>query len=195
MYNVCMVKLNKVIGIVSCILALMFLVQAPHAQTVSLKAQLADNSQYTLGPGDILRIKVFKHKDITGDYRVDGTGNIAFPLVGNIRAEGKTVQQFQKSLIEKLKAGYLVNPNVSIEVTNYRPFFILGEVNSPGNFPYQNGMTVINAVALAGGFTNRADKGDITITRIVAGKETKIHASLNQVVLPGDTIDVSQRLF
>ncbi|MDH5637749.1 MAG: polysaccharide export protein [Nitrospinota bacterium] len=190
-----MVKRKKVIGMTACILTLAFYVQAPHAQTVSLKAQLADKSQYTLGPGDILKIKVFKHKDITGDYRVDGTGNVSFPLVGNIKAEGKTVQQFKESLIEKLKAGYLVNPNVSIEVTNYRPFFILGEVNSPGNFPYQNGMTVINAVALAGGFTNRADKADITITRIVGGKETKIRASLSHVVMPGDTIDVSQRLF
>ena len=186
---------NKVVAMSTCWLALTFFIQAPQAQTVSLKAQLANKNQYTLGPGDILRINVFKHKDITGDYRIDGSGNVSFPLVGNIKAEGKTAQQFKENLIERLKAGYLVNPNVSIEVTNYRPFFILGEVNSPGNFPYQNGMTVINAVALAGGFTNRADKNDITITRIVGGKETKIRASLSHVVMPGDTIDVSQRLF
>ena len=186
---------SKVLGMVMFLLAIGSFGDGINAQTVSLKEQLSDNSQYTLGPGDILRITVFKHNDLSGDYRVDGTGNVSFPLVGNIRASGATVSQFQSILVEKLKAGFLVNPNVSIEVTNFRPFFILGEVNSPGNYPYQSSITVINAVALAGGFTNRADKGDITITRIVEGKEVKMQASLSQVVLPGDTIEVSQRLF
>jgi len=166
------------------------------AQTVTIDLlKKEQEAEYKLGPGDILKITVFKQQDISTTYRVDGNGEVSFPLVGNVKAAGKTIQQFQESLVNKLKDGFLVNPSVSIEVTNYRPFFILGEVKSPGNFPFQAGMTVINAVALAGGFTNRAAKDDITITRIVDGKETKISATHNQIVMPGDTIEVAQRLF
>jgi polysaccharide export outer membrane protein len=175
--------------------ALVFFADGAGAQAFRGPVVSAPDTEYRLGPGDILKITIFKHEDISASYRVEGNGDVSFPMVGSIKASGRTVPQFQESLVKKLKEGYLKNPSVSIEVTNYRPFFILGEVKAPGNYPYQSRITVINAVALAGGFTNRAAKEEITITRIIDGKETKIKAAHNQVVLPGDTIEIAQRLF
>ena len=150
---------------------------------------------YKLGPGDQLRITVFRHEDLSGEFELDGEGDLALPLVGEISANGRTARQLENAIETELKEqGYLVNPQVSIEVLNYRPFYIIGEVNNPGSYPYVNGMTVINAVALAGGYTYRADQGDITLTRGGAKGETR-EVGPEAQVLPGDIIEVPERFF
>ena len=150
---------------------------------------------YKLGPGDAIRLTVFRHDDLSGEFQLDGEGYFAMPLVGEILGGGLTARQLEDEVEIKLKAGgYLVNPQVSIEVLNYRPFYIIGEVNNPGSYEYVDGMTVINAVALAGGFTYRADTDDIIISR-GGSNGPKVQAEPDTLVLPGDIIEVTERFF
>lgn len=155
----------------------------------------ADIASYKLGPGDALRVTVFRHEDLSGEFSLDGEGFFAMPLVGEIRGGGQTARQLENEIELALKSGgYLVEPQVSIEVLNYRPFYIIGEVNNPGSFEYVNGMTVINAVALAGGFTYRADQDDIVISR-GGSSGPEMQAAPDTKVLPGDIIEVTERFF
>jgi protein involved in polysaccharide export with SLBB domain len=150
---------------------------------------------YALGPGDQVRITVFRHEDLSGEFALDGEGFFAMPLVGEILGGGMTARQLENEIEVRLKSGgYLVDPQVSIEVLNYRPFYIIGEVNNPGSYQYVNGMNVINAVALAGGFTYRADQNDIIISRGGA-KGEELQAELTTEVLPGDIVEVTERFF
>lgn len=162
-------------------------------QAAQAQAELANS--YTLGPGDRLRITVFGHEDLSGEFDVDGTGTISPPLVGNIKAQGLTVRQVEKIIADRLSPDYLRNPNVSIEVMAYRPFYIFGEVNSPGSFPYVNGMTVVNAVAMAGGYTYRARQGTARLTRATDASKTPETVDRDTPVLPGDVIEVPERYF
>jgi polysaccharide biosynthesis/export protein VpsN len=156
---------------------------------------LADIASYRLGPGDALRVTVFRHEDLSGEFSLDGEGYFAMPLVGEILGGGRTARQLENEVELSLKSGgYLVEPQVSIEVLNYRPFYIIGEVNNPGSFEYVNGMTVINAVALAGGFTYRADQDDIVISR-GGSSGPEMQAAPDTKVLPGDIIEVQERFF
>jgi polysaccharide biosynthesis/export protein VpsN len=160
-----------------------------------LSVALGDINSYRLGPGDALRVTVFRHTDLSGEFRLDGDGYFAMPLVGEILGGGRTARQLENEIEGALKSGgYLVEPQVSIEVLNYRPFYIIGEVNSPGSFEYVNGMTVINAVALAGGFTYRADQDDIVISR-GGSSGPELQAAPDTEVLPGDIIEVQERFF
>ena len=150
---------------------------------------------YTLGPGDQIRLTVFRHEDLSGEFALDGEGFFALPLVGEILGGGMTARQLENEIEVRLKSGgYLVDPQVSIEVLNYRPFYIIGEVNNPGSYQYVNGMNVINAVALAGGFTYRADQDDIIISRGGADGD-ELEADLTTEVLPGDIVEVTERFF
>lgn len=156
---------------------------------------LEDISSYRLGPGDALRVTVFRHEDLSGEFTLDGDGYFAMPLVGEILGGGRNARQLENEIEIAFKSGgYLVDPQVSIEVLNYRPFYIIGEVNNPGSFEYVNGMTVINAVALAGGFTYRADQDDIVISR-GGSSGPEIEAAPDTEVLPGDIIEVQERFF
>jgi polysaccharide biosynthesis/export protein VpsN len=158
-------------------------------------APIGDISGYKLGPGDALRVTVFRHEDLSGEFSLDGEGYFALPLVGEILAGGRTARQVESEVEVALKSGgYLVDPQVSIEVLNYRPFYIIGEVNNPGSFEYVSGMTVINAVALAGGYTYRADQDDIIISR-GGSNGPRIEALPDTEVLPGDIIEVTERFF
>ncbi|WP_240002584.1 polysaccharide biosynthesis/export family protein [Oleisolibacter albus] len=151
-------------------------------------------SLYRLGAGDKLRIVVFGEDDLSGEFEVDSGGSLSLPLIGEIVAVAKTPRDLERDVAKALSDGYLVNPRVSIEVLNYRPFFILGEVKEPGKYPYVNGMTVLNAVAVAGGYTYRARKDQIVIVRGGdSGRETM--AQEGSSVLPGDIIRVPERLF
>ncbi|MEM7025625.1 MAG: polysaccharide biosynthesis/export family protein [Pseudomonadota bacterium] len=152
-------------------------------------------SGYQLGPGDQVRVTVFRHDDLSGEFPMDGEGYFAMPLVGEILGGGLTARQLENEIEVRLKeGGFLVNPQVGVEVLNYRPFYIIGEVNNPGSYQYVSGMTVINAVALAGGFTYRADKGDILINRGgSAGPE--LEGLPDTEILPGDIINVTERFF
>ena len=164
------------------------------AEPVIATAPRTDTS-YKLGPGDKLRVITFGEDRLSGEFTVNERGLVSLPLVGDIRAGGLSLENFSGEVKTALSNGYLNNPRVSVEVLNYRPFYILGEVAKPGEYPFINGLTVTNAVATAGGFTYRAN-----IHRVfVRGQnETKEHfeplTSLSSVH-PGDTIRIPERLF
>jgi protein involved in polysaccharide export with SLBB domain len=150
---------------------------------------------YHLGAGDKLRIIVFGEESLTGEFFVAGGGKIAFPLIGDVDALGKTIPELQKEIEAKLADGYLKQPKVSAEVLNYRPFYILGEVMKPGEYPYTNGLTVLNAVATAQGFTYRADTKKVYIRRAATTGELGEPLTPTTPVEPGDTIRIGERFF
>lgn len=156
--------------------------------------ETAAATEYRLGPGDQLRIIVFGEADLTGPYVVSTQGTIAYPLVGSVQAAGLTVSAFTQQLQHQLEA-YVRAPNVSVEVANYRPFFILGEVNRPGTYPYSPHLTVQNAVATAGGFTYRANKGRVYIKHADEPEEHLYNLDNNTPVMPGDTVRIGERFF
>ena len=149
-----------------------------------------------LGPNDRLRITVFGQPTLTGEYTLDGNGDLAFPLIGNVPANGVTTNQLQQAIAAKLKPDYMVNPNVSAEIVTRRPFYVIGEVQKPGNYPYVTDMTAVNAIAMAGGFTRRARKNDFYIRRLDKdGKMVRIEANAGTVLQAGDTLEVRERVF
>ena len=149
-----------------------------------------------LGPNDRLRITVFGQPTLTGEYTLDGNGVLAFPLIGNVPANGVTTSQLQQAIAAKLKPDYMVNPNVSAEVITRRPFYVIGEVQKPGNYAYVSDMTAVNAIAMAGGFTRRARKNDFYIRRLDKdGKVVRIEANVGTVLQAGDTLEVRERVF
>jgi len=149
---------------------------------------------YRLGAGDQLRITVFNEADLTGQYIVGPQGTISYPLVGEVRAAGLTLAEFSDSLRQALLQ-YVRQPNVSVEVANYRPFFILGEVQRPGTYPYSADLTVLNAVATAGGFTYRANRSRVFIRHASEQEERSYPLTIATPVLPGDTVRIGERLF
>ncbi len=150
---------------------------------------------YQLDSGDQLRVVVFGQTDLSNTYSVDGGGKVAFPLIGAIQARGLTLRQFETQLSAQLGERYLRNPDVTVEVAEYRPFFILGEVQNPGQFPYVIGMTVQTAAAIAGGYTPRAQQRSAVINRQVTGRVISGEVAPNHPVRPGDTITISERFF
>jgi polysaccharide export outer membrane protein len=150
---------------------------------------------YTLGSGDRLRIIVFGQDALSNTYSVDAAGHISMPLIGIVQAAGMTTAALEKSIEMKLRAGFLREPKVSAEVEAFRPFFILGEVTLPGQYPYVSGMTVQNAVAIAGGFTPRGYTGKADITRTIDDKAYTAPVPISQPVQPGDTIVIRERFF
>ena len=157
--------------------------------------ELMGETVYTLGVGDQLRVNIFGEDDLSGEYVVDSSGSISMPLVGEVRARGLTVREFRTELERVLSAGYLNDPRVSAEVINFRPFFIMGEVESSGEYPYSDGLTVINAVARAGGFTYRANTRVAFIKRAGAAQEVAVPLTQTLRVMPGDTIRIGERFF
>ena len=150
---------------------------------------------YRLGPQDQIVVTVFGQEDLSGDFQVDGEGRVSLPLIGDVRVGELTIRQAEAAVVDKLQPDYLRNPRVSIQVTNYRPFYILGEVKEPGGYPYVDGMTVVQAVALAGGYTYRADEDDVNIIR--GGDRGRSSETVRQgtSVMPGDIIEVPERFF
>lgn len=162
---------------------------------MSAPLQAADVAAYVLGPNDKVKVNVFDEPDLSGEFAISGSGMLSLPLIGQVQVGGQTLTQAAASVADRLRQGLLKDPKVSIEVLNYRPFFILGEVNSPGSYPYVNAMSVVNAVAIGGGFTYRADKKDIKITREGQDGKTELKAQVDSLVQPGDIIWVGERFF
>jgi polysaccharide export outer membrane protein len=161
------------------------------AETVNVP----EGEPYRLDNGDQLRITVFGQDTMTGEYTVDGSGFISMPLLAQVEARGRTVQELEQQISQRLTSeGFLVNPSVNVQVLTYRPFFILGQVAAPGQFAYIENMTVLTAVAMAGGFTNRASTDGFTITRKVGNKVIEARAQRNTLVRPGDVIYVHERI-
>lgn len=150
---------------------------------------------YRLDAGDRLRITVFEQDGLTGVYAVDQAGYIAFPLIGAVAARGRTLQELEGGIAANLRQGYLRDPDVSIEIDRYRSFFILGEVGQAGQYSYVAGMTVQNAIAIAGGFSTRANQRNVDITRKINGEIMTGRVSISDPILAGDTIYVRERLF
>lgn len=150
---------------------------------------------YRVDSGDRLRITVFDQRDLTNTYSVDQAGYIAFPLIGSVPARGRTIQELEGQIAAQLQKGYLRNPDVSIEVDRYRSIFVMGEVGQPGQYTYVPGMTVQNAIALAGGYTPRALQANADITRKINGEILTGRVLISDPVLAGDTIYVRERLF
>ncbi|MDG2520487.1 polysaccharide export protein [Caulobacter segnis] len=151
--------------------------------------------EYILGSGDKVRVITFGEEQLTGEFFVGGEGRVALPLIGEIKAGGLTVRQFQTNIETALKDGYIKEPRVSVEVLNYRPFYILGEVKSPGTYPYTSGLTVLNAVATAEGFSYRADTKKVHIKRANETEERTYPLTQSTPVAPGDTIRIGERFF
>ena len=158
-------------------------------------AEALERADYTLGSGDELRVIVFDEEDLSGEFVVDGGGAVSLPLIGEVRAEGRTVREFQSAVADALRGDYLNDPRVSVEVLNYRPFYILGEVENSGEYPYTDGLTVMNAVATAGGFTYRANTRRVFIRRAGAAGEIEVPLTSDLLVQPGDTIRIAERFF
>lgn len=167
----------------------------PTMPSGAMQAPSGTVPEYVLGVGDRLRITIYGEDDLSGEYEINSTGVVAFPLIGNVSAARQPVRDFESALRNKLAEGYLHDPRVSVQVTNYRPFFILGEVAKPGSYPYVNGMNVLNAVALAGGYTYRADQNDVVIVHANDPAKTEQKAREDSPVMPGDIIRVPERFF
>ncbi|MEO1397497.1 MAG: polysaccharide biosynthesis/export family protein [Pseudomonadota bacterium] len=150
---------------------------------------------YRLDAGDRVRVTVFEQTDLTNTYVVDKAGYIAFPLVGSVAARGHTIKEIEGQIAAKLSQGFIRSPDVSVEVDRYRPFFIMGEVATSGQYTYVPGMTVQNAIAISGGFTPRADQESVDITRQINGKVLTGRVPVTDPIVPGDTIFIRERLF
>ncbi len=166
------------------------------APTMNTSAPSFSMDNYILGPNDKVKISVYGEAGLTGEYVISSDGKISLPLVGNVSAAGKSVKQFQDEIVVAYRdGGYLKDPKITAEVVSARPFFILGEVKIPGQYPCLNGMTVMNAVATAGGFTYRAENDTVYIRHPGESQEHKEKLTDTTPVFPGDTIRIDERWF
>ena len=150
---------------------------------------------YILDSGDRVRVLVFGQEDLSGEFEIDGTGSISMPLIGQVSAMGLSTPQLEQAITERLADGFLREPRVSAEVTNYRPFYIYGEIGRPGEYQYSSGLTVMNAVAAAGGFTYRANKRVVYIKSVDGADEQAYQLNSQVMVRPGDSIRIGERIF
>jgi polysaccharide biosynthesis/export protein len=164
----------------------------PQAQAA--RSLAADVGDYQLGVGDKVRITVYNEDSLSGEFQVSAAGTIAMPLIGEVPASEQTPSQVS-TVIQQRLAEYLRTPSVSLEVVTYRPFYILGEIRTPGQYPYANGLTVLNAIATASGFTPRANKSMVFIRRSGAETEEPFRLTPDLRVYPGDTLRITERFF
>jgi polysaccharide export outer membrane protein len=170
---------------------------APNFAPAPPAAVLAAEPPYTLDTGDRLRIVVFGQDGLSNTYIVDAAGRITVPLIGSVEARGQTTQELASVIAERLRRGFIREPHVAIEVEAYRPFFILGEVTYPGQYPYVPNMTVETAVAIAGGFSPRAYRSEVHLDRPTPGGNVRARSTvpLFTRVRPGDTVVIKERWF
>lgn len=165
--------------------------------TTAVLVAATTNAQqaYLLGPGDQLRVNVYEEDDVSGEFEISDQGHISLPLIGPVQATGITLQELEKRVRLAFQDGYIRDPKISIEVLNYRPFYVIGEVNAPGSYPYRSGLSVLTAVAMGGGYTFRADEDDITVKRAGTTSGDPIKVSPDTIILPGDVVRVGERLW
>lgn len=157
--------------------------------------EITPRGPYLLDTGDRLRVVVFGQEGLTNSYAVDSTGAISMPLIGAVSAAGRSTDALSREVASRLRGGFIRDPSVSVEVETYRPFFIMGEITAGGQFPFVTGMTVQNAVAIAGGFTPRANRWNVEVTRKVNGQLYRADVPLTHRLAPGDTVVVRERWF
>jgi polysaccharide export outer membrane protein len=170
------------------------LAQSATPAALAPAASVTDEN-YRLGTGDKLRITIYGEEDLSGHFLVDGSGQVQLPLIGQVKAAGLTIHEFTGELTTAYQNGYLKDPKVSVEVENYRPFYIMGEVNKPGEYPFESGLNVLGAIALAGGYTYRADDTEVYVRRNGSPKEVTMPADASTKINPGDIVRVSERIF
>jgi len=159
-------------------------------------AALPQLPSYRLSPGDKLKVNIFNEPDLTGEFQIGDDGMIAFPLIGQVRAGGMSADEFKTDLVGHLRNGYVRNPRVTVEVVNYRPVNIIGEVRNAGQFTYRPGISVQDAIAMAGGYTYRANTQVVYLTRGGSAQEITLNLKKDETpLLPGDNIRVPERYF
>lgn len=164
--------------------------------TLPAHTAMAQSDTYLLSPGDKLKVTVFNEPDLTGEFQINHSGDVAFPLIGTVAAAGLSVTEFQNQLRQRLQKGYVRNARISIEVASYRPFNVFGEVKTAGQFPFRPGLTVQDAIAMAGGFTYRANSRTAYVRRASANSELTVELDGPRVpILPGDDVRVAERYF
>lgn len=179
-----------------CLAVLALLPGCTTSQTRTGQVGMTASIPYVLDSGDVLRVDVFGQRNLSNRYTIDGSGKISMPLLGPFRVRGMTTQQAEVALERAFGRQYLRNPNVTVEVATYRPFFILGEVIRSGQYPYVNGMTAQTAIAIAGGYSSRADQDKVLITRRRADRRlVRFKVPVTYPVRPGDTVFVPERFF
>jgi polysaccharide export outer membrane protein len=170
---------------------------SPNQSGLQQPAQVgADNIPvHRLAPADKVRVTVFNEPTLSGEFVVDSRGKLSYPLVGEIDAKGLTGPELERAVAGKLKGRFLVNPQVSLEVLSVRPVYVIGEVRSPGEYPFRNGLNIVSAIALAGGFAPRADMTTVYVKRLSDSQEQRHSDLANLWVQPGDIIRVGERYF
>src|SRR5271155_2201477 len=156
---------------------------------------VAYDSAYRLDAGDKLRVVVYGQEGLTNTYAIDAGGSITMPLIGAVPARGRTPAGLASEITGRLRNGYIRDPSVAVEIESYRPFFILGEVAAPGQYPYVPNMSVESAVAIAGGFSPRARRDSVTLTHTDTSGPTRVVVPLGTPLSPGDTVQVGERWF
>jgi polysaccharide biosynthesis/export protein len=165
-------------------------------ETLYSAAPFTDGTEYQLGPGDQIRVNVFNQPNLSGDFPIDSAGSLALPLVGQVPANKQTTRELEQSIAAALtRGGFLVDPSVTVQVVQFRPYYILGEVGSPGAYPYSAGLTVRMAVASARGFTYRANTRRVYIQRSGQDEERLFELTPTTPVRPGDIIRIPERFF
>lgn len=164
------------------------------ASAAAALAQPAD-SIYRLGPGDRIIIKVFGEEDLSMDFRLSDSGRLNYPFLGDLMVQGLTVTELEQLITSGLKGSYLREPAVTVSIAEYRPFFVYGEVMKPGGIPFQPKLTIERAIALAGGFTERASHSKIELVRASDPQHKPVRVELSDSVFPGDIITVKQSFF
>lgn len=162
---------------------------------LSVAEALERTPAYRLATGDEVRITVFDHPDLSGTYEIDNTGEITFPLLSRVEAAGLTAAALRERVQDRLNARYLVDARATVEILDYRPVYVLGEVNDPGSYAYQPGLSVYQAIAAAGGFSRRAVTDRVTLLRQADGETRRLDVPKSAPIRPGDIIEVDRRLF
>jgi polysaccharide export outer membrane protein len=152
-------------------------------------------SEYVLGPGDKLRLTVYGESDLSGEFTIDGSGYARLPLIGQTRAAGYTARQLEQAITAMLSRGYMKSPRVSVDISTYRPFYVIGAVNRPGQYPFVEHMSAMNAIALAGGFNTSAVESVIFVRHEGSNKEEEVPADQATLIYPGDVIKVHTTFF
>lgn len=178
------------------VVASLFLASCDTMDTAGFDSQaISQPTVVRLAPGDKLKITVFEEDRLTGEYEVDSSGAVSLPLAGNVRAAGLTPGELENVIAGKLRGTFLRSPKVTVSVVNFRPFYILGEVEKPGQYDYQTGLNVLSAMAIAGGGTYRASRAKVMIQRAGTANFQEFPMSPSVPVGPGDLIKVPERYF
>ena len=168
---------------------------APAPAYAAAPMPVAHDTAYRLDAGDKLRVVVYGQEGLTNTYAIDAGGSITMPLIGSVPARGRTPAGLASEITGKLRNGYIRDPSVAVEIEAYRPFFILGEVAAPGQYPYVPNMSVESAVAIAGGFSPRARRDRVTLTHTDGSGSMRVVVPMGTALSPGDTVLVGERWF